>query len=56
MSDLYIVMCKTGEKEVSSFVVEKGMKGLSFGKNELKMGWHCSPTTMVMFDDCRVPK
>jgi len=32
------------------------MKGLSFGKNELKMGWHCSPTTMVMFDDCRVPK
>ena len=24
MSDLYIVMCKTGEKEVSSFVVEKG--------------------------------
>jgi len=24
MSDVYIVMCKTGEKEVSAFIVEKG--------------------------------
>ena len=41
MSDIYIVMCKTGEKEISAFVVDKGYfnnildtKGLSFGKNE----------------------
>lgn len=49
-------MCLTNEKEVSTIVVEKGTKGLSFGKMEEKMGWRCSPTTMVMFDDCRVPK
>lgn len=36
-SDIYIVMCKTGDKEVSCFVVEKGTPGLSFGKNEVKV-------------------
>lgn len=30
--------------------------GLSFGKKERKMGWNTSPTTMVMFEDVRVPK
>ena len=39
-SDLYIVMCKTGEKEVSCLLVEKGMPGLSFGANEQKLGWN----------------
>jgi isobutyryl-CoA dehydrogenase len=27
MSDLYVVMCKTSEKEVSVLIVEKGMQG-----------------------------
>ena len=36
-TDLYLVMCKTGEKEVSCFAVEKGTPGLSFGKNEHKV-------------------
>ena len=45
MSDLYLVMCKTGEKETSAFLLEKGMKGLSFGKLEHKMGWKSSPTS-----------
>jgi alkylation response protein AidB-like acyl-CoA dehydrogenase len=40
-------MCKTGEKEVSTIFVEKGTKGLSFGKNEVKMGWKSSPTATV---------
>lgn len=55
VSDVYIVMCKVGEKETASFIVEKGTKGLSFGKNEKKMGWRSSPTAMVMFEDVRVP-
>ena len=55
MSDYYLVMCKTSEKDVSCIVVEKGTKGLSFGKLEEKMGWRSSPTSMVMFEDCRVP-
>jgi alkylation response protein AidB-like acyl-CoA dehydrogenase len=36
-SDLYLVMCKTGEKEISCIAVEKGTPGLSFGKNEIKV-------------------
>jgi alkylation response protein AidB-like acyl-CoA dehydrogenase len=58
VSDVYVVMARTGEdgpKGVSTFVVEKGASGLSFGANERKMGWNSQPTAMVMFDDCRVP-
>jgi len=40
-SDVYLVMCKTGEKEVSCVLVEAGTPGLSFGKNDMKMGWNC---------------
>lgn len=40
-SELYLVMCKTGEKETSCLILEKGMEGLSFGKNEAKLGWNC---------------
>ena len=39
-SDLYIVMCKTGEKETSCLLVEADMLGLSFGANEHKLGWN----------------
>lgn len=55
-SDVYIVMCKTGEKEVSCLIVDKDSKGLSFGKNEIKMGWNVQPTRAVIFEDCKVPK
>lgn len=57
-SDLYVVMCRTGEtgpKGVSTIVVEKGTPGLSFGANEKKMGWNSQPTAVVNFEDCRVP-
>jgi alkylation response protein AidB-like acyl-CoA dehydrogenase len=58
VSDLYVVMCRTGgegAKGISTVVVEKGTPGLSFGANEKKMGWNAQPTAMVNFDDCRVP-
>jgi isobutyryl-CoA dehydrogenase len=55
-SDLYIVMCKTGEKETSCLIVEDGMEGLSFGANEHKLGWNVQPTRVVSFDDVKVPK
>ncbi|MEL6825539.1 MAG: acyl-CoA dehydrogenase family protein [Pseudomonadota bacterium] len=58
-SDLYLVMARTsddGAKGISAFLIEKGAPGLSFGKNERKMGWKAQPTAMVMFDDCRVPE
>jgi isobutyryl-CoA dehydrogenase len=36
-SDLYLIMCRTGEKEISCVAVEKGTPGLTFGKNEVKV-------------------
>ena len=57
-SDVYIVMARSvgpGPKGISAFVVEKDCPGLSFGKNEGKMGWNAQPTAQVSFTDCRVP-
>jgi len=59
LSDIYIIMARTGEngpKGISSFVVEKGFKGLSFGKNEKKLGWNSQPTCAVIMNDCEVPE
>jgi hypothetical protein len=57
-SDLYVVMCRTGDesaKGVSTVLVENGAKGLSFGKLENKMGWRAQPTAIVSFDNCKIP-
>lgn len=57
-SDVYLVMCRTGgpgPSGISAIVVEKGTRGLSFGKQEEKLGWHSQPTAMVIFEGCRVP-
>jgi alkylation response protein AidB-like acyl-CoA dehydrogenase len=43
-TDIYLVMLKTGEKEVSCIAVPRDAKGLGFGKLERKMGWKTSPT------------
>ena len=58
INDVYLVMARTGgegAKGVSTFIVEKGTPGLSFGPEERKMGWHIQPTAQVIFDDCRIP-
>jgi hypothetical protein len=58
VSDVYVCMVRTGEdgpRGISCLVVEKGTKGLSFGKKERKMGWNSQPTAQVIFEDCRVP-
>lgn len=58
VTDLYVVMVRTGgegPKGISTVLVEKGTKGLSFGANERKMGWNSQPTAIVNFEDCRIP-
>ncbi|MGH6789812.1 MAG: acyl-CoA dehydrogenase family protein [Pseudolabrys sp.] len=58
VSDIYVVMARTGEsgpRGISCIVVEKGTPGLSFGKQEKKLGWKSQPTAMVIFENCRVP-
>jgi alkylation response protein AidB-like acyl-CoA dehydrogenase len=58
-ADVYIVMAVTekgkGAKGVSSFIVEKGAKGLEFGKRERPMGLP-HHTREVFFEDCEIPK
>ncbi|MFN4124306.1 isobutyryl-CoA dehydrogenase [Pannonibacter indicus] len=57
-SDVYIVMARTGGEGpggISCFVVDKGTPGLSFGAQEVKLGWKSQPTAQVIFEDCRVP-
>ncbi|MFE7422723.1 isobutyryl-CoA dehydrogenase [Rhodococcus sp. NPDC057529] len=57
-SEVYVVMARTGEggpRGISAFIVPKGAVGLSFGPNEVKMGWNAQPTRQVIFEDVRVP-
>jgi len=57
-SDIYVVMVRTGGPGaggVSTLVVENGTPGLSFGKQENKLGWNSQPTASVIFENCRVP-
>lgn len=44
-----------GVKGISAFILERGFKGLSVGKNELKMGMHGCTTAPVILQDCEVP-
>ncbi|MCT4656779.1 MAG: isobutyryl-CoA dehydrogenase [Cohaesibacter sp.] len=57
-ADVYVVMVRTGEdgpKGISCVVVEKDTPGLSFGAQEVKLGWKSQPTAQVNFEDCRIP-
>ncbi|MCP3033190.1 acyl-CoA dehydrogenase [Halobacillus sp. A1] len=60
VGDIYIVFAKTdpeaGSRGVSAFIVEKGTPGFTFGKKEKKLGIRSSPTTELVFEDCRIPK
>lgn len=58
VSDVYACMVRTGEegpKGITCVLVEKNTPGLSYGKKELKLGWRSQPTSMVFFENCRVP-
>src|SRR5437764_1590451 len=58
VSDIYVTMVRTGgagPKGISCLIVEKDAPGLSFGKQEKKLGWNTQPTAMVILEDCRVP-
>jgi alkylation response protein AidB-like acyl-CoA dehydrogenase len=58
VSDVYVCMVRTGgegPKGISTLVIEKGTPGLSFGKQEKKLGWNSQPTAMVIFENARVP-
>ena len=51
VADLFTVFARTGEKELSIFLVEKGAKGLTVGRAIQKMGVKASVTSEVSFED-----
>ncbi len=59
VANVFTVMAITdkskGVKGISAFILEKGFKGLSVGRNELKMGMHGCTTSPVIMQDCEVP-
>jgi butyryl-CoA dehydrogenase len=58
VSDVYLCMVRTGDEThhgISCVLVEKDTPGLSFGKQENKIGWRSQPNAMLFFENCRVP-
>jgi alkylation response protein AidB-like acyl-CoA dehydrogenase len=45
-----------GARGISAFLVEKGSKGLAYGKNENKMGMRGSINSELFFEDLEVPE
>ena len=58
--DVYFVAAKTdpdvkGSRGITIFIVEKDTPGFTVGRALDKMGWRCSDTAELIFDNCRVP-
>ncbi|WP_102273585.1 acyl-CoA dehydrogenase [Cytobacillus massiliigabonensis] len=59
IADIYVVFALTDpsskHKGTTAFIVEAGFEGFSVGKKEKKLGIRSSPTTEIIFDNCKVP-
>ncbi|KAA0764840.1 acyl-CoA dehydrogenase AcdA [Bacillus sp. SH5-2] len=59
IADIYVVFALTDPESkqsgTSAFIVESDTPGFSVGKKESKLGIRSSPTTEIMFEDCRIP-
>ncbi|MFH1518953.1 MAG: acyl-CoA dehydrogenase family protein [Candidatus Omnitrophota bacterium] len=59
-AEVYTVIAVTdksrGPRGVSAFILDKGMKGFTFGKKEEKLGIRASSTGELIFNDVKVPK
>jgi alkylation response protein AidB-like acyl-CoA dehydrogenase len=60
VSDVFTVIASTdktrGARGISTFIIEKEFPGLSYGKEENKLGIRASVTSELVFEDCKVPK
>ena len=59
-ADTYIITAMTdksmGAKGISTFILEKGTPGFTFGTKEKKMGIRGSATYELIFENCKIPK
>ncbi len=60
VADIYIVFAITDptskSKGTTAFIIEKDFPGFSVGKKERKLGIRSSPTTELLFEECKIPK
>ncbi|HDZ89210.1 MAG TPA: acyl-CoA dehydrogenase [Deltaproteobacteria bacterium] len=56
VAGLYSVLVKTGERELTFFVVERALEGVSTGRVEDKCGFRGSNTAEVILEDVHVPR
>lgn len=57
LGDAFVVYAATGPREISSFLVEKGMEGFRLGQKwQDKLGMRASFTAELVFDGVRVPE
>ncbi|HAR59423.1 acyl-CoA dehydrogenase family protein [Alloalcanivorax venustensis] len=57
-TDLLVLMARTGGPGaggISCFAIPADTPGVSYGRNEDKMGWKSQPTRAVILEDARVP-
>ncbi len=57
-TDLLVLMARTGGPGaggISCFAIPAETPGVSYGRNEDKMGWKSQPTRAVILEDARVP-
>jgi len=50
-SDCFVVLARTGEKELSLFLVDKALPGFTLGKNQEMMGLRGTTHNELFFDD-----
>jgi acyl-CoA dehydrogenase len=50
-SDFFLVSAKTDEKEISMFMVDKGLSGFTVGKDQKMMGLRGTPHLELFFDN-----
>ncbi len=48
------ITARTGDREISNLIVERGTPGYEQGEPYRKMGWNASDTRPLSFNDCRV--
>ena len=56
LGDVFLVYARTGQRSISTLVVEKGSPGFALGQRlKEKLGMRASMTAELVFDNCRVP-
>jgi butyryl-CoA dehydrogenase len=59
-AEVYVIIANVapekGVRGITAFILEKGMEGFEFGKDEEKMAYKSLSNRELIFTDCRVPE